>query len=469
MSSSKNLEQNQEITPIKISNFLNTDVKDYARYCIETRACPRLADGLRTGARKIVYAALTGDLKSKNKVKCLALVGDTMKLEYHHGDSSLYNTIVQLGSDYLNKYKPLDIIGQIGYIRDTSVEVAPRYLSVSKSKYITMFSTDSELWEKQTEDGTKIEPKSFFPIVPNIMLYRTNSPGFGFSYRAFSYSMQSIIMNCIEAITTGQCSGDNQLKPEIDGYDSNNFIYSYRKSSWYSIGSYEIDLDDNRLTITDLPYSVQYEQYENHLMDLKDRLIIKSFANLSTGNNVKYVVRFGYGVLERLYRDKWKFYQTFKLVKKIAPDIYNVINEHNNIVHYENGYQLIEAFVKNRLKIYEKRKTNTIIYLQGEIARLSEIIRFIKLYISGEIEINQRPIADIKRDLIKFGLPESVLKIAIEKLTKEEIEKLEKEISDLKAYLKYIQETSIEKMYLLELIKLKEDFTGQIVDMTKVK
>lgn len=464
----KDLETNTEITPIKISTFLNTDVKDYARYCVETRACPKLADGLRSGARKIVYAALNGDLKNKNKVKCLALVGDTMKLEYHHGDTSLYNTIVQLSSDYINKYKPLDIIGQIGYIRQTDIDVAPRYLSVSKSKYIEMFNTDKELWQEQFEDGSKIEPKSFYPIVPNILLYRTNSPGYGFSYRAFSYTLDSVIMNCIEALTTGQCSGDNRLKPEIDGYDNNNFVYSYSRKSWYSVGSYTVDFDDCCLIIEDLPYNVQYEQYDDHLTELKDKLIIKSFKNLSTGGNVRYVIKFQVGALERLYRDKWKFYKTFRLFKKIPADIYNVISDNNNIVHYEDGYHLIEAFVKNRLKIYQKRKTNTIDYLQNEIQRLSDIIKFIYLYIDGTIIVNKRPIEDIRRDLVKHQLSESVLKISISKLTKEEIEKHEKEIQELKNYLKYIQETSIEKMYLIELIKLRKEFIGDAQDMTKL-
>ena len=38
------------ITRVKIDDFLNSDVKDFARYCIENRACPRLSDGQRTGA-----------------------------------------------------------------------------------------------------------------------------------------------------------------------------------------------------------------------------------------------------------------------------------------------------------------------------------------------------------------------------------------------------------------------------------
>ena len=80
-------------------DFLNTEVKEYAIYVIKTRSLPSVMDGMRIGARKILYAAITGDLKKNNKIKMPSLIGDTMKLEFHHGDISLKNTIEQLGSE----------------------------------------------------------------------------------------------------------------------------------------------------------------------------------------------------------------------------------------------------------------------------------------------------------------------------------------------------------------------------------
>ena len=35
------------------------------------------------------------------------------------------------------------------------------------------------------EDNKFTEPKYFLPIIPLTLLWRTNSPGFGFSFRSF--------------------------------------------------------------------------------------------------------------------------------------------------------------------------------------------------------------------------------------------------------------------------------------------
>lgn len=445
----------------QISDFLNNEVKDYARYVIETRACPKLADGLRSGARKALYAGITGELKKKEKIKLLTLTGDTLKMQYHHGDASLHNTIVQLSSDYIFKYKPFDIIGQVGYIRQTQIDVAPRYLTIKKSPYIDIFETDKELWLIQEDDGEKIEPKYFYPIIPITLLYRTNSPGFGFSFRCFSYTLDSIIDNCIASIATGNCSESNIiLVPDIVGIKNQNFVYNSFKNLWFSIGEYQLNFDTDTLNIYDLPFNVQYEQYDNYLQSLQDKGIIKSFNNFSTGEKTSYSVKFQHGQLQRIYNQKASFFQTFKLWSKVPKDTLNLIDNNNNIIQFDNPYQLVDNFVKLRLKVYSQRKTKTINILKKDIDDMNQLIKFISLVVDGKLIINKRPIKDIKIDLDKQNLPESMLKVNIDKLTKDEIDKLKQKIKETQDYLKYIETTPIEEIYVNELIEMKNKFSN---------
>jgi DNA topoisomerase-2 len=327
-----------------ISSFLNTEVKEFARYVLETRCCPRLADGLRTGARKTVYAGLTGDLSKKHIIKMLSLMGDSLKMEYHHGDTSLLSTIVQLSRADIIKFKPFEIIGQVSDLR-YSCSVAPRYLEIKKDKGLELFSADKELWEIMEEGGVKIEPKNFLPIIPIVLLYRTNSPGFGFSYRSFSYSIDSIIDNCIKAISTGSCIDESMpLKPNVEGCNKNNFIYNYVKECWFSVGEYSLDFDNDTLNVFDLPYSVKIDSYTESLTSLKNRLLIKDWMNLSNGDSIKFVIKFEYGRLKTLYNNnKWNFYQMFRLFTKVPKDTLNVLDDNNNILQIENPYQLIDV------------------------------------------------------------------------------------------------------------------------------
>ena len=72
-----------------ITDFLNTDYKDYTKYVIATRALPSLLDGFKVGARKIMHAAFHGGMKNGKEIKNLNLVGDVYNLTlYMHGDAS---------------------------------------------------------------------------------------------------------------------------------------------------------------------------------------------------------------------------------------------------------------------------------------------------------------------------------------------------------------------------------------------
>lgn len=451
-----------EVEERKVKAFLNNEVKSYAKYVIETRAMPNIMDGLRVGARKIIWAAMTGDVSKKNKVKMPSLIGDAMKMHYNHGDASLMNTIIQLCSTHVYKFAPLEAIGQIGTLRVPKCDTAPRYLHVKKTPYLEVFRTDIELLERLMDDGEEVEPKFFLPIIPVTLLWRTNSPGYGFSYRSFSYDIDSIIDNCIKAIHFGSCNSDIDeipLVPYVDGIDPENMIYNSNKNTWYSVGKYDRDFDKDILIIKDLPYSINFEKFEEHLQDLIDRNYIVSYNDLSLDGNIKYIIQFAKGRLKLLSNDKWKFFQQMKLFVKVKKDTLNVIDEDGKtMLFFDTPYEFIDEFVKRRLRYYDKRKTKTISVLNEKINVLSDKIKFINLVINDELVINKRKSADIKLDLDGHNIDHKVLKMNIDKLTEEEINKMLDEKQDLMDSLSYIENSTIREMYIRDLIKFKKDF-----------
>lgn len=447
-----------EIIPRRVSNFLNTDVLGFARYVIETRAIPNLMDGLRVGARKIIYAALTGDMKKGTNVKVPSLIGDTLKLEYHHGDASLLNTIVQLSSTYKFFCAPFEINGQIGSLRVPDCDTAPRYLHVKYSKFIDLFKVDNELMKPIVENGKKLEPKFFLPIIPVMLLQRTNSPGFGFSYRGFSFSFDDVIDACIQTIINGSCTGLYYipLRPEIEGINPDLIIYNENKQLYFNIGEYQLDLDKDLLVVTDLPFNVTYKSFEERLDKLKETNYIADFSNQSRNGKIKYVIRFYKGRLKTLYKEKWKFYKNFLLYIKIPKLTLNALDQNGKtIINFDTPQDLVNTFVSKRLVYYILRKTKTIDIIKEKIIDLTNKAKFIKLVIDGDLVINKRLEEDILIDLQKHNLPSEVLKLSISRLTKNEIDKSLKEIDELKEQLQYIIGTTPENMYLKDLIDLK--------------
>jgi len=451
-----------EITPRQTKSFLNHEVLSFAKYVIETRAMPNLMDGLKVGARKIIWAAMTGDLSKRKLIKMPSLIGDAMKMHYNHGDASLLNTIVQLGSTHIYKYAPLEIVGQIGSLRVPKCDTAPRYLHIRPSPYLDFFKIDSELFEQLIEDGDKVEPKYFLPIIPLSLLIRTNSPGFGFSYRSFSYGLDSIIDNCIKAISSGTCNVDidiTPIVPFVEGIKPENMLYNGNKNSWYCVGEYDMDFEKDVLTITDFPYDVSYEKYEEHLKSLIDKNYIIDFTDLSQDNKIRYIIKFARGRLQTLSSDKWKFFQNMKLFSKITKNTLNCIDQDGKtILFFDTPYELIDCFVRKRLFFYQERKTKTIVVVKKEIGVLNNKIKFLELVTNDELIINKRPLEDIKKDLDSYEISYDVLKMNISKLTKEEIVELYSELESKRKYLHYLEITSIQEMYIRDLIDFKEKY-----------
>ncbi len=453
------------ITDIVIKDFLNRDLKDFAMYVLQSRALPSAMDGLRIGARKIVWAALKGKLsKSKSYQKLPTFIGEAMGFKYAHGDASIKNTTEQLCMSHVSRLHPLSIIGQIASLRSGKVNTAARYLSIEASKNLDVFRADNELLTILNEEGEDIEPKYFLPIIPFLLTYRTNSPGFGFSYRCMSYSIDSIIDNCIQAILHGSCKlglDTHQLIPDIAGIKRENFVYNSNRECWFNVGEYYVDKEHDFVSIYDLPYNIQFENYETYLMGLAEKGLIKSFQNFSMDGKIHYKVEFFKGALQKLNR--LDLYKRLKLVTKISPDIINVIAPNQKtILFFEDAYEYIDWFVKARLEYYEKRKVKTIALLELRIAELKEINKFIQLVIDGKLEIRNVPIADIKARLDKEGIRHSVLRLNISKLTKDEIAEHLQEIADNEAQLEYIKNTTIEEMYVKELVEFKANYSSII-------
>jgi DNA topoisomerase-2 len=458
-----------EVSEKFIDDFLNTDVKNYAQYVVTTRAIPSIMDGMRIGGRKIMWAILNGDLKRLSKTKMVNVIGDTMKYEFHHGDSSLKNTIEQLASEHLFECAPLKVIGQKGSLRVPDASTAARYLEVATTKWIDLFKTDMDLLELNFEDGKNTEPKFFLPLVPVALLWRTNSPGFGFSFRSFSFNFGDVLDATIQSVASGTCTGLHHvlLKPQIVGIKDANIIYNDSKNSWYNIGEYTMMSD--MMIITDLPYSVSFEKYQAHLTDLKEKGIISDWFNRKTKTEpIKYTIMFHKGSLLKMYSEKWKFYSMFRLHKKIPNlTLNNIDKDGKSIIYFDNANEMIDGFVKKRLAVYRQRKTRLITLIDQNIIDLLDKAKFIKLVVEGTLVISKRAKSDIEKDCHKFGVTTAGLDLALWKLTQEEIDKAILKIESLRKELVYIKSTSIEQMYINDLIALRAKYLP-IKDMRKL-
>lgn len=452
------LKTNEHFKKRDITDFLNNDYKEYAKYVIATRCCPGM-DGLKVGARKVMHAAFNGSMKNGQKVKMINLIGDVYSYTmFMHGDAGLTSSIFTKSAEFSDNLNPLEIDGQHGHLRSPNAQSAPRYLSIKLSKYAKILKEDYNLLEYVFDEGEYLEPTVYLPIIPLVLTSSQigMAPGYKFQC-SVGYNPLDVIDACSEYLKHEKIK--TRLHPYVRGIKPENFIYSEKSHRWTNRGEYTADLKHDILNITDLPYDVTFKDFEDTLNTLVDNGTIRDWKNFSEDEKLDYKIYFHKTKLAKaLEPDNInKLEKQLKIFTIIQPNILNVIDEQGKVRYFETENQLIIHFVKWRLTKYTERKKKQVDFLEKKYADNSNICKFIDLVNSGKIKIQNRKKAEIKADLKKNELPDTVLSIEISKLTDEEKAELNKKNEEIKKELDYIRNTEIKDMYLDDLKKLKKE------------
>lgn len=461
-----------------VSEFLNKEVKEYALYVVRTRALPNIMDGQRVGARKILYAALKSkkfNPTDKNELnapetKMVNMIGDTMGIEWNHGDASLKKTIEQLASKYYNEFCPFEVEGQMGTLREPNINTAARYLMVRRTKFLQMFEHSSDLWKFKIDDGVKVEPHFYTPILPISLLYRTIAPGFGFGFRSFSYSADDIINSIINVLQFDTCTGMywSHIRPTISGIKQKNIIYNSNIETYYNVGEYEL-IDANTIKIKDLPFNMYYDKYEKHLDKLKEIGTIKNWENLTRGDDTNFRIKFNSGQLRVLVKQKLKFFKLLKLYTKIPKDNLNLIDvDGETIINFTDSRELIDGFVKRRLVVYENYR----LYMENKYKEicddLQNRINFINLFVDKKIELRLKSKENILLQCEKLGYDftyyiDDLLKLTLSRLTQKEIDKSIAKFKEIQELYYYFKKVNNKTLYFNDLIEFKSKYCEPII------
>lgn len=442
-----------------ISKYFDNEYVDFSKYVISTRACPSLIDGFKVGARKIMHAAFNGAVKNGKPVKLLNLSGDTMKMSlYAHGDSSLNSTIISMAQDFNDNLNPLEIEGQFGSLRSQEAS-SPRYLYVKLSKYANLiYKTDIDLVEYVFDEGEYLEPINYLPIIPTVLTNRNLGMAPGYRFSTMSYNPIDIIDNCIANLENKK---QKVMSPYIRGIKNENWEYVTTEdnvSYWVNKGRWRYEINKDKMYVEDLPYDIEFSDFEKLLNKFCENGFIKDWMNYSEDNNIKYEIVFDKGRLKsEIGRNDTALPNKFKLIKRVPDDQLYVIDEHGKVKYFNTNIDLLNYFTNYRLGIYDKRKSLLLEILNNKLSANTELAKFIDLIIKEKLKINNRPKNEIKADMKSFGISENLISTPISKLTKEEYEALLKENEEIKNNIEYITNTTTKDMYLDDLKKLKKE------------
>lgn len=439
-----------------ISDFLNNEYKDFSLYTIENRSISSVIDGFKIVNKKIIQGSLqiwkTGNEKTLKIFQLSGYIANTMY--YHHGDASLSSSIINMAQKFKNNIPLLEEDGQFGDLRSPEAG-APRYIGTKLSKNFRLIYKDFELLEYKYEEGERIEPKFFLPIIPMILVNGSTGISVGFFSNILSRCPNDIITACESYINGKKIK--SSIIPKLPEFTGSFIQDPENNKRWVIRGKLNI-LNTTHVKVSELPPSMTFEKWELLLDDLIDKKSIVSYEDRS-GESIDYIIRFEKETLAKLGETG-----LIKLLKleESQTEFFTTLDQFGKLKIFDSEIDIIKYFVNFRIEYYERRKNYLIGKLQSELEILKNRSIFIWAIIKNKIEIKNKPKSDIIIQIESLKIPkiddsyDYLLRLPISSLTKEVYDKLLEDIKNKENEILTIKNTDPKKLYLSDLSELKK-------------
>jgi len=506
------------VKKVLVNEFINKDLIHFSNYDLE-RAIPSMCDGFKPSQRKIMFGSFLRKI-FKDEIKVAQLVGFISdKASYHHGEASLEGAIVKMAQDYvgsnnINLLSPNGNFGSRSYGGKNASSARYIFTQISKLTPTIFRKEDECVYEYNEDDGKKIEPVVYAPIIPVILVNGCDGIGTGYSTDIPCYNPKEIVENIVRMLKGKKLKN---MSPWYKGFNGDIVEFNNKGTiSYKTIGKYSI-IDKNTIEITELPIGKWTNSYKEFLEGLiienkpeskktktegkktktktkaeldkerkeKEKRILQGFKDNSGNNSVNFVLTFDEGVVQELVKSD-KIVSTLQLSTNISISNMVAYNKEGVIRRYDNVEEIMAEFFDFRISMYAKRKEHRLRILKNELDLISWKVKFIEMVISGEIIVFEKnksvKKATIIERLVELEFPKLAASVeAAEEsksysyitsmglflLTEEELEKLREENEVKSAEFKKYEETSIQDMWLEEIKEFEKAYDKWIADQDK--
>jgi DNA topoisomerase II len=429
-------------TDVKYEEFIHKELIAYSNSDL-IRSINHMCDGLKDSTRKILYAAFKRKL-FKKEMKVAQFGAYTAEVsDYHHGEQSLFQAIIGMAQNYvcsnnINLFAPN---GQFGTrIKGGTDASAPRYIYTLLTELAQLIYPveDFKVLEYNISDeGKKIEPKYYVPVIPMVLVNGAQGIGTGFSTNLPCYNPTDIIAHCriianaLNTITIDKTdkldkSDKSDKSDKLDKSDISKIIDAVKikeLTPWYlgfkgkieskekKEGTYESHgvykwLNDTTIHVTELPIGTWTEDYKDFLEQciVNNNPVLKDYEKQFTETNIDFTLKLYPGVRQGI---EMNFDTEFKLIstKNLSINNIHLFTENDTIKKYANTSEIIKEFSRIRFIKYHERKEDQLKTMRKEYQIVSAKVRFIKEYINGTITLVGKKIAEVEAQLKRLNYP----------------------------------------------------------------
>ena len=454
----------------------------YSMSVIIDRALPDVRDGLKPVNRRILYAMNKNGWKAPHAtVKSARIVGEVMGKYHPHGDSSIYDAMVNLAQPWKMRYTLVEGQGNFGSM-DGDDPAASRYTEARMDKIGAELLTDIE---KETVDfrdnfdGSEQEPIVLPAAVPNILLNGQMGIAVGMATNIPPHNLGEVVDATVALIDDPEISLDGLMQhvkgpdfptgAEVYGGAPMKQAYATGKGSVTIRAVTNIEERKNgryNIVITEVPYGMSKEGFIEKVRELVLNKKLDHIADArdeSARGKIRVVVElkkdaFPKKILNQLYKmtglQTTFHYNMLALVDGVQPRILGL-------------KEILSEFVKHRQKVV-RRRTEFDLRKAKERAHILEGLKIALDNIDEVIKTIRESYDDAdKRLMERFGLSEiqaaAILAMQLRRLQGLERDKIENELKELHELIKKLEailadEKEVLRVVKEELIAMKEKY-----------
>ena len=263
------------------------------------------------------------------------------------------------------------------------------------------------------------------------------------------------------------------FKPWFRGFTGK--IESISPGSYITRGKVEF-VNDSTLQITELPVGTWTEKYIEFLDKISvergkesAKNFVRSIIDNSSDTTVDITIKMNPSILSKWSNKVGKdgiieIANRLKLTSTISTSNMHMFDKDCKLRKYGSVEQIIDDFYDVRLSTYSKRKKQMIIDLEKLLVKLSNRAKYILATLDGSVDLRKKN-AQLVKELMTskgFNLIDGnfnyLIKMPMDSVTEENVEKILKEKTDAENELNKLKKTTLETMWLSELETLQNEY-----------
>lgn len=256
----------------------------YAMSVITSRALPDIRDGLKPVHRRILFSMhKLGVTSSAKFVKSARIVGDVIGKYHPHGDTSVYDAMVNTVQEFSFRYPLVIGQGNFGSI-DGDSAAAMRYTEAKMSKFSGELLKDIEkdtVDFRPNFDDTLKEPSVMPASVPNLLLNGTLGIAVGMATNIPPHNLGEIVDATLHLIDNPKATTEDLVEfvqaPDFPTggiiYNKKDILAAYSTGRGGVVCRGEAEIGESKvgqaqIVITSIPYRVNKSNLITQIADL---------------------------------------------------------------------------------------------------------------------------------------------------------------------------------------------------------